>query len=360
MIDLEFERNNDGAYILDPEIIERDYQVSYNVNEITGVVLDCSYWLDNGEQKVLAKTLPSNPKPYLMSIFGELLFSKFAQKNNIPCADVDMGIHNGMYYTLSKSVIDKDEQKISVRDLRRYCNNEDDHRLATVKEVCSLLGVFSEKYDVSMVPKIDFKLKVYGIVDYLVAQRDRNITNLIFGLKETEKGKVINLKPLIDNEGCFGFIYLYQKYMDTKIPQASFLYKSRKNRRKVNKFVKQASLEGKKYELPVFGIKTVSRFDWDELGLKEFFAEIFNKSETKKFKDKVCLEIASEIRKDVKLKGLFKNLTFDANECGDEIFKETGIKIPKEYLMLAQEVFDTRKNDIYFALDKLEQSEMGG
>ena len=52
MIELEFQRKDDGAYVLDSEIIEKNYTVTYNSNEVTGEHLNNNFWIDNGTIKV--------------------------------------------------------------------------------------------------------------------------------------------------------------------------------------------------------------------------------------------------------------------------------------------------------------------
>lgn len=359
MIELGFERRDDGAYFLDPKIIEDNYTVTFNSNEVTGEHLDNNFWLDNGKVMVLAKTIPSWSKTYMMSIFGELLFSKFALKNQIPCAEIDVGYYDGLYYTLSKSVMGQGEEKLSLRDLRRLCKKEDDYRLATISETVSLLREYCALTGARIAPNCFFKLKVVALGDYLVAQRDRNITNMIFAVKDTPFGKEIDVKPVIDNENSFSFVYLLHRYNEKDLPQASFLYKSEKGRRRINKLVSKAKIVGKDFSLPIFGVKSNPMFDWEALGIKDFFGELFKGTETKKYKDKICYELAEDIRKDKRLFNLFKNITFDAKQCGEEITNETGVVIPKAYLSLAQEVVDSRINDLWVALDKQIQSEMG-
>lgn len=360
MIELEFERNSEGAYILDPEIIQRSFKVTYNKNEVTGVQLNNNFWLDNGNVQVLAKTIPEWKGSYLMSVFGELLFSKFAEKNQIPCAEIDMGYYDGCYYTLSKNVLSPEEQKLSFRDLRKLCSKEDDYKFATIREAESLLVEYSHKFGVKIASKCFFKLKVMALIDFLVSQRDRNITNILFAVQDTPQGKVIDVKSFVDNENSFAFLFLLHRYNDFNMPQNSFLYKTTKKRRKINKLVGKAKVVGKDLALPVFGVKSTPRFDWETLNFREFFGEIFRNAETKKYKAKASMELAEEMKKDHRLYSLFKNTEFDADSCGREIFEETGICIPKQYLNLAQEIVNSRKKDLCFSLDKLLQSEMGG
>lgn len=99
---------------------------------------------------------------------------------------------------------------------------------------------------------------------------------------------------------------------------------------------------------------------WSKTYMMSIFGELFKGTETKKYKDKICYELAEDIRKDKRLFNLFKNITFDAKQCGEEITNETGVVIPKAYLSLAQEVVDSRINDLWVALNKQIQSEMGG
>ena len=359
MIELNLRRNSEGAYILDSDIISQKYQVLHNINEVSGVELKNNYWLVNDKEKILVKTLDFYPDSYVMYTFAELLFSKFAEKNGVPCCQIDLGYNNGLYYTLSKNVVGNAERKLSLRELRKMCGKEDDYKYATLKEIDELFSIAVNKFGLKIAPGCKYKLKILEIMDFLTVQRDRNITNILFSIKEREDGCVLDVKPFIDNEDCFLFPLLSARYDMGKIPQTSFLVKTKKPVKKVRKLISYAKKEGQLFALPIFGVCSCPKFDYDDLGIKDFFKEIFCRTESKKYKQKVREEVADEIIKDSRLFTFFKSVSFDAEEYGKEIYNETGIKIPDIYLNLAQEIVDYRRNELALVIDEKTQSEMG-
>lgn len=347
MIKLDFKRDIDGFYIINKNN-GANFSITEVINPFDGSPEECNVWLTQGKNRVVVKT--NSDEGYIMSLYAEMLFSKFAEKNNISSAKTDVAIYNGRVSVLSKDVNDSEQSElINCAQLMKmarikYCNY-------TVKDFMEMLNTVKdfmnrEQYDAVRVGE-DFEKDLIRavVVDFLTWQEDRHWGNLAVKVVCDKKGYRIDLAPLFDNEGVFNLMTFRSKFTE----HADYLKKV---------------IECERYsvlEFPYFVLAYVEDEVLDNipvLGLNRCMTANFNTSEQRKeafrkynssngieYLTQVFLEDLVEIVKEGKesLKREIIKLNFDAELYVKEIEEETGFKIPLVFAKFAEIKFYERK-----------------
>jgi len=335
MLNLRFERNNKGFYIIRNKDIN-NYHVSVNT-------FNRCHWLTDKitGQRILAKE--GFGQDYITSLYGEMLFSKFAENNNIKCAKVDVGVDSrDNVFVFSKDVVDLANERLDLGQVVSYCDVDVDS-IANLSSVYALDYLVRSAFENLKGLEVDknFKkelLKV-ALIDFLTVQEDRNYSNLLFEISRGNKGYKLSLCPMYDNEKVFSFeeasLFIDLDYFDIEDMDKDFDY--------MFEFFAQKNL-------PKLGIKT----DIDNL------RTAYTKSDEAKLLLNIFVkELAEELILDKQLMEFYKTVKFDALKYAREIKSETKFRIPDGYLVLAQHQFKERKKMLDKALKLLQQKEKG-
>lgn len=361
MINLNFKRNKDGMYVVNDDNI-KFYDVQHCVNESSNEPYEKNVWLVNGGDKVLAKRPffgNFEPKTYMMLTFGELLFSEFAKQNNIPCADTDIGIFNNEEpITFSKSVLDPDGEVVYMTDLERLSGNHNMIPIFTVDQIERAVRGVCKTQGINLDMFLRKNLIKLTLADFLSCQVDRNYTNINFELIFKKDGPEIRLMPMFDNEGAYGFCDLQTEYLERPNLFESIFKGERADENR--ELLESIEYLAKENFIPQLGIYTTTEPDfWFDSGCRGLL-ERLNKDNVSELARGVFIkELAEEIVNDIELSNFYKNLKFDAYECGRKINKDTGFVIPKCFLTLAQNLYDYRKKELDEMLSKINNNEMG-
>jgi len=359
MINLNIERNEKGFYVLNDESL-KGFERTHNVNQYSGEI-DDSFWLTQGDTKILVKT-SENPS-YMMSLYSELLFAQFAEKNNIPCAEIDVGIYEGKPVLISKSVASKDSELISYTKLEELLGSEiKNNTVANIKDtICSNVDKLNESYEdkIKVSSNIYNNLLVIATLDFLVSQGDRHPGNILFEVSNVDGIKELNVASMFDNEASFGFMEVrafydeHPEYFDkifsgenTDIEQFRTFF---------DKYVKENFLDVR----PMLGVVAATDYDCHE-NLQDKMPE-YGDGRYASFVNKiVCADIVMEMMKKPKFSSFCAGLEFDAATLAQEIEMETeGFKIPPQFVDLAQNMFNQKFKQLEEAMKKYSGKEMG-
>ncbi len=209
---MNFERDKKGRYLINKAKIDESYLALPNVS---GTLNHSSYainfWLvDENGVRTLVKGFEDHD--YLSSICGELLFSKFAEKNSIPCAKTDVGFleSKNAGVVLSRDVVPNraendcyelyDFAKQLGYDMMRPSN------FNSVENDLRLIERAKNELDLDVDENLRFDFERLAMIGYLCGIEDCNESNILISVSSEGGGRgKIKLCPMIDNESAFCF-----------------------------------------------------------------------------------------------------------------------------------------------------------
>ena len=316
---MNFSRDQDGKYILE-DYGAHGYE-KLHLTQVSGAKdgASSSFWLEGKDKKYLVK---SSLKPeYIVSVYGELLFSELAKMNGLPCANVDAGNLGGIDMVISEDVCEEGSERLTY-DMLCEIGEYSDY---SIEGICEKVNIFAKKNNIECQKDLRLQLYKYALMDYLCCQSDRHEENLLFEIVDQSGKKTIRLCPLYDNELAFMFGYVQDHIDDIPLPQ-----------------VVQISVKVNHVFHPVLGT------DFDVQSFRHAVAGDVVKMLKNKQLDKLVLKrfansFAIEIMNNPELKKFYDNLDFSIFKAAKEIEKETNFKIPYDYLRLAEDVVYERQ-----------------
>jgi len=359
MINLELERNEEGYYILDDESLKA-FEKTHNVNQYSGDI-DDNFWITKGDTKVLVKT--SDDDSIMFSIYAEMLFSQFAEMNGIPCAEIDVALYNGRPVLLSKNVQSEDSELITYSGLERLTGqNFNSH---TAKEIAQStkehLDLLRENFGANVILTKNFYNNMLAMltVDYLTCQGDRHPGNVLFEISSGDPTKELNVCPMFDNEAVFGMMEVKAFYQDYKEYFDSIFSGKNKDVDGFMKFFKEKIQESFIDVRPQMGIDT-SVLYCDHEKLQDVMPE-YGDGQFAKYANKiVCNDLVMIAKKSEKFSEFCANLSFNASDFAEIIKMETqGFEIPPQFVMLAQVLYNEKRNELQKTMKKVTGKELG-
>lgn len=349
MINLPIPRNENGLYVLNDKTTA-DFEVYENIDVFTGEEFLYNFWLVKDSNVILVKYLSIEDQWAIwFRMYAELIFSKFAQSNGVSSADIDVGMCGGHPAVLSKDVRSKNGEAFSGYTLFKLVGF--DREEISVDKVYEALLIYVEKLNkkganVTIDEKIYLQmLKMVGM-DYCSMQEDRHEGNFMFEIIPTEQGKLLRLCPLYDNEfvfcfADFGVLFQYgtqeQKSIISKILRGEDVGKEE------IQVLKDAVAQKSNEYLPKLGIHQTLYYRKADISSEE--KARFKAGSIMEVAGKlVASDIASEMINNSEFKSFIENMTFNSEEYIKQIYEETGFKVPYMFAVLAEEIFQERKN----------------
>lgn len=352
MIKLNFPRNEQGLYII-PKDLDMS-RVVMNTADILAKSNNFWYETDNNE-KILMKFDPQDSS--VMTLCGEILFSKIAENNNYQSAKIDVArLESGEFVTLSKNVVDDNAEPLYSNTIFSYYGYSYGERIPTVENVYRLVEAYAYDNNLKLDKKLKNKLYKMAIVDFLVNQDDRNFDNFMFQIKDVDGEKIIELCDIFDNEGVFGFLQLaFEENINKIFDSAKITDEEKKS---INKSLNSVLHNSKNNDLTanVFGIET------DIQGIVQsynLYETLYDSRKNQRAKKIFYDELSDVLLNNNELMEFFSTFKYDAKEVGEQIKKETGFKIPTVLLQLTQIQFDFRRQEIINAIENKIENERG-
>lgn len=370
MIDLNFERDYDGKYIL------VDFDGHGFTKEHLTTAGDAregsssSFWLKKGDKRYVVKSSLHNC--YKLSQYGEMLFSEIAKKCNIPCANIDVAKMGELEFVVSEDVCQKDSERFAVdmffgprrfqeEELKNltldFSSVEGSDAFYSVDGIYDFAVRFAHKNGLEIEKELKNNLYKYAIIDFLCCQIDRHGENLMFEIVQENGIKKLRICPLFDNEMSFMFFYVQDKLREVELKYKeipSGLTEAEYERR----YIKEASEVSKNHYYPLLGpdFEVHTREIDIAGGIIGILKDIH-------LGEKMLLNFATsfavEIENNKELKDFYDKLDVNIFECAKNIKKQTGFNIPEEYLYLAEEIYYSRKQMLDKELKDYEEMVMG-
>lgn len=346
MINIDCERDEQGFYILD-SIDKNTHTICQNASQPLKNSENFWFHRNNGSSFLVKyRKYPA----YIFALYAELLCEGVFKQNGVRCANVDVGKYNGQYCVLSESVISEYDESFNAHKLASLSGFDPISLLASDEDWSTQDYFYADKLyefanDIKMAfPEIvideDFLLDLYKLsfIDLMCNQKDRNPTNILFGLKDFGETTTLSVAPVIDNEYSFEFLRLLTLYNHYKIDPNLRNLKN-ENHKRVFDAMNQEFMRASKYSTPIFGTK-------DVVDLFRIPASLNCEDEKYKLHTALASSIIEDeytnmaiaICKNPKLREFYEGFSVDMFAIGENIKNQSGFEIPTEYLEMTQKI----------------------
>ena len=354
-------RNNNGFYLVDTED-ESEYDITININSLYKNESKYSLWMNKNKERTLLKT---DSKPaYIINLFSELLFSKFAENNNIKSAKIDGAIvDNRNVGVLSKDVVSEGATGFTLSDLlvfsidafSEFDTSLIDSGYITVDLVVGAIKTFAKKSGTKLDKDIRLSLLKMALVDYLTVQADRHAQNFMFEIQNAHNENVLKLCPMFDNEEIFSAGKFISEFEENPALLEEFLKNKTAYSKDLEFMFKTDIKDCLTNRQPALGITA----SVDPLSYAKSYLEIFTGIPIKKALEAFKADLVKELVNNSGLMEFYKSLKFDGDLYAKQIQDETGISLPHIFIESANEQFMLRKMSLDLALLKTAGTEPG-
>lgn len=366
MININCKRDKDGFYLLN-EIDKSEHVIS--TGSFSESKQSVNFWIqrDYGAPFLVKyREFPS----YIFALYSELIYSEICKRNNIPCANIDVGKYGGNYCVISEDVSVGADERFDAYGLAYLSGLEKDSLYAGNGKEFRKNFYANRLYDYAdKIQKTfkhihvdeNFKNDLYKIalMDLLTIQRDRNPTNIMFllGKKDERWNQTLKVAPIFDNEFSFEFMRLSAFYLRYNIDPVEYAERT-KGLISLNSMFNNECLSVSRYVTPIFGTKSKVesfRFPLCMDCEKDTFQEERKKATAilKREYDNFA-KIALENKE---INSLINNFDFDVFSIAEEIKEKSGFEIPEEYLDISESIIARNLKRLKNRIAKLEQNE---
>lgn len=325
-----------------------------------------NFWCySNYADPVLVKfrSLPA----YVFALYAELLCEGVCKQNCVRSADIDVGKFKGQYCVLSKSVSAGYDEVFDARKLislgilwlenPSYFEGDNLYKqLFFADYLFEIAQSFSEvNPEITLDKNFLFDLYKIAFVDLMCNQKDRNTTNILFGIKKQDDKKILSVLPMIDNEYSFEFFRLLTLYSHYKInPNERDL--GNENHKRVFDAMNQEFMRASKYSTPIFGTK-------DYVDLFRIPASLncedekynLHRAMASSIRDEEFENMAEIICKNPKMREFYQNFSVDMQATADDVKAKTGFEIPQEYVQMTQAICEDNYCKMQQCVKKLDR-----
>lgn len=360
MIELDLPRDFDGRYVLNDVTLNGFHDTSI-LNESTRSGFVSS--IGDGKKRIYCKFKNPELHPqFKVRLFGELLFGQFAKENKIAVANVDAGAYNGFDIILSEDV--SKGQMLDLGTIKEHIDEETFEDVnpfmlmsEDVPSTMLFVKAFADKYGLEVDPNLEDDLIKMSLIDYLCFQQDRHQFDIYFNIDE---GK-ISLAKMIDNEYAFLFDGVATFLSSVDHYEGQVLKKSYDidGESEDVKDVFETLINATRIFCPpkfVYKAHTYNEVLAYENSQNEIFEEEpqdINVTESHNIEmNLIADEFAQMLLEKPKIMQFYNNLDLDLNKFAKNLEKETGVKIPQNYVDFADRLVFKQKRRIERALEK--------
>lgn len=347
-----------GRYVLDPARVKSQFIMVRNDGddldekfaELSGegnfVELDGrNYYVSN--RAIGCYIVDINGNKYFIkgkeqaALSQELLYQKFAERNGIKCADVDVGVSkNGENCVISADVSSRGmyDENLTFGDFVALNSPFDLSSMdRTLDNYKILLNFVAQSRGARIDGDVNTLFIKKELLDYLTRFLDWHEDNFMVCLSHDNGLPKIRILPFFDNEYCFMIDEVDEFLKSANIDVHC------ENLQLIKEFYRQKT--GEEVELPLVFIHNIEQDDDGTKNINEILQER---------KEIFLSQLANELIKDEKLMEYYRGLDFDLNALADEIKEETGYTIPQSHLTIANIVLQDNKKQ----LDKVIESKL--
>lgn len=341
MININCKRDKDGLYELD-DLDKTDHVIK--TGRVSESKQGANFWLQRNYGASFLVKYREYPS-YIFALYAELLYSGICKRNNVRCANIDVGKYKGNYCVLSEDVTIGADEKFDSYGLAYISGKSQDDVYGEDKNIFRKDFFANQLYSFAEKIQNDFKhveidenflndLYKLAVLDLMMCQRDRNPTNIMFTLgKKDENGKrTLKVAPIFDNEFCFGFMRLSAFYNHYHLDPIAYAKETEGGFSLSNLFL-DASYDATCFETPIFGTKNeIERFRFPLcLDVEDSKFKNDRKKATEILK-KEYDNIANIAVNNKEIGSFIENFDEDVFEVANQIKKSSGFEIPEAYL----------------------------